>query len=987
MVTKEWFDLVLPTQGRRVIAVLPDGHEGFRHKYTTDNATAAWEVARLDQPGFNIFYALGGFTDNVLDKTRDAKGKLTIGGRKQANVGWLRAFWADLDCGEGKGYATRRDALQALAAFRHLTHLPTPSVVSSGNGLHIYWHMEEDIERDAWKPVAVQLKQAFKIAGVLADPTRTADEASVLRPVGAHHRKRGAVEVTLLKQGTPCSFEFFAERIAAFLEANNVAPEPVRSGGKKSSINSDLTGGMEYPPSDANRVADRCAVIGLLRETQGNVSQPTWYHGLSIVSKCADGADWAHEWSCGHPKYSPEETAAKLEQLEQYGPATCATLAQHQPDLCAACPHNGTLTSPIFLGAIQAAPVEDEEPATSAQTSQGALPRKKWEPPNLPPGYVYKPIQGTWSLARLVVNEEGDKVPEPFCDTLIYPIKRVADDEAAMELRFHVRTNDDGSPAVEDTMTLRSALIGCGGAELSKALAARELAPNHPAQATVMHAYLNAWMRTLRSTHEKTESKQHFGWHGDDFLVGTTLFDGKRERHALLKNGAKQCEQDIGVKGDFDVWKRVIHRAYHHPGQEHFQFTVALAFASPLFSLFDEFGGIVVHAYSQGSGYGKTTAQRAALSAWGNWRKMQLADGKVTENMLYAKLGTYHNIPIMYDELTNQKNDAATNVVFSVSSGTAKQRMAADGSFRTNSPNWSTILMSSGNNQLSEKLQQTRAHSEAEMVRAWEFRVPEGSAVSVTEAGTLFSLLLDNYGHAGIKFAAYIAGRRAKLQATLNAVRERIVVEAGIQQSERYWAALMASVVTAVSICNKLGILEFSLHDVKAWMYQELENNRRQRDSAASNPMELFGRMMADLWPGVLTTVGDVPDLRKKQAVYPYIPSEVVAPRTSLVGRVVLPYHEEKRRTTLWLSAAAVREWCNKKGISAREMHSALVKAGRAHAKVQLYGLGRGLTQYAAAASPVPCWVIDADETHSTQLTVIPGGKEDVTNGRATSDH
>jgi hypothetical protein len=106
----------------------------------------------------------------------------------------MKALWLDLDCSEekekeGKGYLTKEAALNALKAFCKKMTLPEPLIVDSGGGLHIYWPLTEMIEASHWKAIAAELKRATEAHGLLADASRTADAASVLRPVGTLNRK------------------------------------------------------------------------------------------------------------------------------------------------------------------------------------------------------------------------------------------------------------------------------------------------------------------------------------------------------------------------------------------------------------------------------------------------------------------------------------------------------------------------------------------------------------------------------------------------------------------------------------------------------------------------------------------------------------------------------------------------------------------------------------------------------------------------------
>ena len=115
--------------------------------------------------------------------------------RKAENAVGAYGLWADIDCGAdkagaGKGYRDNTQARTALAEFCAYTGLPLPNfVVDSGGGLHVYWVLDDFLEREAWQAYAKKLKAIMKAAGFLADPTRTADIASILRVPGTLNYK------------------------------------------------------------------------------------------------------------------------------------------------------------------------------------------------------------------------------------------------------------------------------------------------------------------------------------------------------------------------------------------------------------------------------------------------------------------------------------------------------------------------------------------------------------------------------------------------------------------------------------------------------------------------------------------------------------------------------------------------------------------------------------------------------------------------------
>lgn len=115
--------------------------------------------------------------------------------READNAEAAFAHWLDLDCDEekaaaSKGYATKSDAKAALDEFCRATGLPVPNIiVDSGNGLHVYWLSHEAIPTETWKAQAAKLKALTHHYGLLADDSRTADMASVLRVPGTFNFK------------------------------------------------------------------------------------------------------------------------------------------------------------------------------------------------------------------------------------------------------------------------------------------------------------------------------------------------------------------------------------------------------------------------------------------------------------------------------------------------------------------------------------------------------------------------------------------------------------------------------------------------------------------------------------------------------------------------------------------------------------------------------------------------------------------------------
>jgi hypothetical protein len=148
----------------------------FNNIAVTGADDAVRRALTLSSAGYDTFFACSEFAAPIS--------------RKASNASGAYGFWADLDCGEekysaGKGYQTADDALKATIKFCNLVEIPEPTHdVSSGGGLHTYWIVDALVTREIWQTYARKLKRLTKTHGLLADDTRTADIASVLRVPG-----------------------------------------------------------------------------------------------------------------------------------------------------------------------------------------------------------------------------------------------------------------------------------------------------------------------------------------------------------------------------------------------------------------------------------------------------------------------------------------------------------------------------------------------------------------------------------------------------------------------------------------------------------------------------------------------------------------------------------------------------------------------------------------------------------------------------------
>jgi putative DNA primase/helicase len=189
----EFLRHVLPEEGFYVgWAVKGKGADEQLRQRAFDTVEAlATQLKKWEAQDFTIYYACASF---------HSKTKILSGGKMKLrcheNVAWLRDLRLDIDTQESHAnakYADIPEAGDALFDFCDATGMPDPFIVVSGGGLYGIWTLVEPLTLEVWVGYAMALKTLCVKHGLHADPARTADASSVLRPVGALHRKTGRI--------------------------------------------------------------------------------------------------------------------------------------------------------------------------------------------------------------------------------------------------------------------------------------------------------------------------------------------------------------------------------------------------------------------------------------------------------------------------------------------------------------------------------------------------------------------------------------------------------------------------------------------------------------------------------------------------------------------------------------------------------------------------------------------------------------------------
>lgn len=253
-------------------------------------------------------------------------------------------------------------AQQALPQTKHEARefmkelgLPQPSaIINTGNGLQYFWFLDAPIvlsDEEAKKKaehLSFGINELIIIEGQKRGWTfdNVGDLARIVRAPDTMNMKGRAPKPTKVLELSQKRYSY--AKLASHLpeDENESAETIVFKCFEKEIAVSDKK-------ADFQAVYAACAFMRHWANDSKGLPQPLWYYGLSVVGRCENGRKIAHKVSSEHPKYSQEETDAKLQQaLTVAGPVTCKQVSKLGFEGCLSCPlyYSKNLKSPITIG-------------------------------------------------------------------------------------------------------------------------------------------------------------------------------------------------------------------------------------------------------------------------------------------------------------------------------------------------------------------------------------------------------------------------------------------------------------------------------------------------------------------------------------------------------------------------------------------------------------------------------------------------------------
>lgn len=841
--------------GLRCVAFRGTSFKGLTQKWFDSTERAISFVHWLDaRPGVEVVYHACAIYDaarveaaQAADKANTGRARSTVG-RLADNVLGAFALWCDVDIKPDKPGAGYPDMASARAAVRAFAQdFLTPSfVVASGGGLHLYWLCREFMAREEVLRCAERLKLLAKARGFRADPTRTADLASVLRPPGTLNRK---YDPPMTVCGRDTGRRYTLEDFEAAL-AEIEPPEPafeLRAVGAPVD-NSDLTENV-YQPTTVRDVARGCRQIreSMLRRGAGD-SEPLWKDVLRTLARCTDGSDAVlHRVSSGYEAYDPAEVQRKIEHVRTMGPATCASLELANPGGCDGCPHHGKdRFSPIRLSEVR---FQIGTPVVASGSTQFVLPP---EDPLSMYRFDFAEIDGVQCM-RYQAKEpdlEGKLVWSNQWRSMgqtLYMLTGVERDYATGSHVGVYRFKEPSGRVFEARAGMKDLPEPKG---LFQFLADSGVVVNTNEKAVRnAHIALNKqWLSSVQKTRPSTVVYDTFGWStnddGDlDGFVGAYHYhmDGTVTL-AALRGGAKQMQIDgVRAKGDLNIWRSVVAR-FCRPGLEIQQMCLLLALFGPFVTAAKFASSFCpVSLVSAQGGQGKTTAASLALSAWA---RPGMFRTQIDSPMRRIKdAATMRHLPFVFDEMTTAKPADIAEIIYNISNGKERARLRSNGEQMPTSEVRLPLFMTA-NGTVRDALERAlQAKADAAQTRVIEVEVRKDRQLEreLVETRAL-DLLPENYGVAGDWWMRYVLGNSDgvnKLQQVIDEARQMLTrVERTLPDvaSYRFFSINAATVLLGAKWVERTNFLPIRYHDMEEYIMgtllkdQHLQRGRYQQD-------------------------------------------------------------------------------------------------------------------------------------------------------------
>jgi len=944
---QEFFQTVLASEGFYcVVGININLPEQRAHRFFKTLEEADTHIEKFLSQDRDIYFGLSTFVDPKAPKPRAKK-----------NCHSCKSFWLDIDCGEDKheakkGYKTKEDAVLALSDFLQKTKLPNPWVNDSGNGVHVYFPLEENINIERWNPLAKALVALCKEHNLLIDAAVTIDAARILRVPETYNFKNGGRKLVKVLQRT--DHKYRVEELEKLLPQDVIiesakVPQEAKKLSLVDKAKRDNYSSLFGVLAKKSLKGKGCNQVAIAIREQANTGYDTWRGVLSLAQHCDDRDTVIHKLSKKHPEYNYEATekVAADTQGEDKGPFLCSTFERNYPEGCNGCSVKGDFSSPIVLARIVEAsavpksvydlvpPCSDKVVTTEAVEEEEAEEAGDLSYSMPAPYFLGKKNGGIWRT-----GSDGE-------DILVYKfnlfvLKRIDDQNEGESVCLRLQLPKD--PPKD--FTIASADVASLDKLTSKLASKGVMAHSYK----MIKQYIADVYSNLQIQKEADVAHHQFGWtRKDSFVVGTSEVINNKKQYVPPTVATSDMVDWFRSKGDIEKWKEVFN-SYGREGMEGNAFAALSAFGSPLLKIATNHKGIMLNLKHNDSGSGKTTTLRVINSVWGH-PEYPLRAPHDTKNSLAQRMGVLNNIPFTIDELSNTKPEDISNLLYAATQGRGKDRMENNrNALRVNNTTWATITITSGNSSYYLKLHEIKDLPKGEIMRCVEYSMPEHTLISVDEGRRLFDeALLENYG---LAWYPYICAIQANRKSVTEQVKKHIDVlhkSLNLSSAYRFYSMLGAVNIVGGKVAQECGLHDYNLIRLNEFYKDTITDIKTDLNIDKKDYKDYLAKFLTDNYNDYTLVINSTSDARKGKIVEPPLHT----PRRATKIR------KEPDTGLIYIDTGFLRSSCAQSQTDVGDLVVDLTKSKHIIKK----GIRKGLSKGTPLSSlPTPTIVLDASK-------------------------
>jgi hypothetical protein len=764
----------------------------------------------------------------------------------------------------------------------------------------VYWPLVAPVSREQWVPVAEQFKRMCTKHGMRNDPAVPADAARVLRVPDTHNYKADPpAPVQVVGQaGAPVEFDVFRDLLGD--DSSILVPPKKYVPNDQDAMMQALSGSFvsRFKTILIKTMAGTgCEQLKEVVNNQPNISEPLWRAGLSIAKFCVDGDKAIHKISLKHPEYTPERTVAKADLIK--GPYLCSRFDEYRAGICPDCKHWNTFKSPITLGREVEEADESDNIVLEKPLDVAAATPIRYTIPKYPHPYFRGKSGGVFKHGK---NAEGEDKDSMVYFNDLYVIRRIKDPEAGESLVMRLHMPKDG---VREFMVPLTA-VGTKD-EFRKYLASQGVAVLNVQE---LMEYTMRWVNELQFSSEADEACRQFGWKDDShesFLVGNMEIFKDRVEVSSPAAATVGLFPIFKTKGTLEKWKQTM-EFYNQPNMELHQFMFGLSLGSVLME-FQPINAAAFHAWSKGSGLGKTTAMYAGASIWGDPDLLVMQE-RDTFNSKMNRAEVYKNIVCYMDEMTNTKPQDLSDWAYQLPSGLQRNRMGPKGNVeRVRGKPWKTLFGTTGNTSMLERIALFKALPQAEAQRVLECRVEPVKFATKSETDVFSTAIKDNFGHAGVVYIQYILNNLDAVKELATTVQRKLDSASSLSAENRYWSALASRTIAGLMLAKRANLIDWQVAPIVQWIVKVMAEAKVMVGEMSVNVEAQLTDYIAEHYNNMLR-IKSTDDARNTAGSL----DRIIVPDGIPRGQFVARYEYDVKK--LYLLIKPLKAWCGKQQIN-----------------------------------------------------------------------